>query len=386
MKKKIFRVAAIPGSLATLLNGQLKYLNQYYEVVGLASKGNQHKDLRENENIRTIPVNISRRISPFQDLVSLVKLYYIFRQEKPFLVHSITPKAGLLSMVAAYLARVPHRAHTFTGLIFPTKEGPMQRILIFFDKLICFCATNIYPEGQGVKNDLINYNITNKPLKIIANGNVNGVDIEHFDPSLFPQKSIVDLRTKYNYTLDDFVFLYVGRIVNDKGIIELINAFTQLQATKSNIKLLLVGTFESDIDPIPVHIENEIHQNSNILHVGHQLDVRPFFALSNIVVLPSYREGFPNVILQAGAMGKYCIVTDINGSNEIIKNGENGAIVPVKNSFALMEQMEYCLINNTDFETPNYAYRKLIVNKFEQKIIWEALRKEYLSMEKEHIN
>ncbi|MEJ1222352.1 glycosyltransferase family 4 protein [Sediminicola sp. 1XM1-17] len=381
MKKKVLRVAAIPGSLAGLLNGQLRYLNQYYEVIGLASEGKRHKDLRKNENIRTIPVNISRRISPFQDLVSLYKLYIIFRKEKPFLVHSITPKAGLLSMVAAYLARVPHRAHTFTGLIFPTKEGFMKKILIFFDKIICICATNVYPEGQGVKNDLINYNITKKSLKIIANGNVNGVDIRHFDPSLFPQKSVVELRTKYNYTLDDFVFLFVGRIVNDKGIIELINAFTQLEAIKSNIKLLLVGTFESDLDPIPSHIENEIQSNPNILHVGHQNDVRPFFALSNILVLPSYREGFPNVILQAGAMGKYCIVTDINGSNEIIKNGENGAIIPVKNSFALMEQMKYCLEHKTNYAAPNDSYRQIIVDKFEQQIVWEALLKEYKSME-----
>lgn len=381
MKKKVLRVAAVPGSLATLLNGQLAYLNQYYEVIGLASEGQQHEDIRTNENINTIPVNISRRINPFQDFISLIRLYIIFKREKPFLVHSITPKAGLLSMVAAYLARVPHRAHTFTGLIFPTKEGFMKRILIFFDKIICFCATSIYPEGQGVKNDLINYDITRKPLKIIANGNVNGVDVDHFDPSLFSQKSILDLRNKYDYSPNDFIFLFVGRIVKDKGIIELINAFAQLQSKKSNIKLLLVGTFESDIDPVPSDIENEILQNQDILHVGHQLDVRPFFALSNVLILPSYREGFPNVILQAGAMGKYCIVTDINGSNEIIKHNQNGAIIPVKDSAALLEQMVHCLETKSRFEAPNSTYRQLIVDKFEQKIIWEALLKEYQSME-----
>lgn len=385
MKKKVFRVAAVPGSLSTLLNGQLKYLNQYYEVVGLASKGSQHREIIKNESIRTIPVNISRRISPLHDLVSLYKLYFIFKKEKPFLVHSITPKAGLLSMVAAYLARVPHRAHTFTGLIFPTKEGIMQRILIFFDKIICFCATNIYPEGQGVKNDLINYNITKKPLKIIANGNVNGVDVHHFDPSLYPEKSDIEIRKKYNYKPNDFIFLYVGRIVKDKGIIELINAFLKLQGSKAGIKLLLVGTFEKDIDPIPLDIENEIHNNPDILHVGHQRDVRPFFALSNILVLPSYREGFPNVILQAGAMGKYCIVTDINGSNEIINHGLNGAIIPVKNSSALKEQMEYCLEHKTNYAAPNDSYRQIIADKFEQQIVWEALLKEYKSMEIEDI-
>ncbi len=154
MKKKLFRVAAASASLSVLLKGQLRFMSDYYEVTGIASDGMQHRTLNEFEGVDTIAVRIERRISIATDLLTLYKLYRIFKREKPFIVHSLTPKAGLLSMMAAYLAGVPHRLHTFTGLIFPTQKGLMKHLLIFFDKVICHCATNVYPEGQGVKNDL----------------------------------------------------------------------------------------------------------------------------------------------------------------------------------------------------------------------------------------
>ena len=188
-KKKLIRVAAIPASLHTLLKGQLRYINDYFEVIGVASKGEELQKLSNEQGIRTIAINIERSISPLKDVVSLFKLYRVFRKEKPFMVHSLTPKAGFLSMTAAYFARVPRRVHTFTGLLFPTRRGFMKQLLLFFDKLICLFATHVYPEGNGVKNDLENYKVTKKSLKVIANGNVNGVDIHHFDPGLYDSEN-----------------------------------------------------------------------------------------------------------------------------------------------------------------------------------------------------
>ena len=211
MKKKLIRTAAIPASLNGLLKGQLRFLNDYYEVVGVASHGKGLKRLSKEQGIRTIPVNIERTIHPAKDLFSLFKLYRLFKNEKPFMVHSITPKAGLLSMMAAYFARVPRRVHTFTGLLFPTQKGFMKKLLLFFDKLICFFATHVYPEGNGVKNDLKKYRVTKKPLKVIANGNVNGVDMQYFDPYLFNLERTRSIRQKYNLKDSDFVLQFLSQ-------------------------------------------------------------------------------------------------------------------------------------------------------------------------------
>ena len=377
MKRKLFRIAAAPGSLAVLLKGQLRFMNNYYEVTGVASEGFQHDTIRDNEGINTIVINIDRRINLLADIKSLYQLFILFRKEKPFIIHSITPKAGLLSMVAGYLAGVPHRLHTFTGLVFPTQTGLMKKMLIFFDKIICFCATTIYPEGQGVKNDLIQYKITKKPLHIIGHGNVNGIDLSFFDPKLYPDNKQKEIRKSLNIEKSDFVWSFVGRIGFDKGIEEMINSFVQIQKQSKNSKLLLVGPYEKDIDPLPESIEKEIKENASIISAGWQQDVRPYFAISNIFVFPSYREGFPNVLLQAGAMGIYSIVTNINGSNEIIEDGLNGVIIPVKNTEALTKAMEDCLKNSSNFQNANEKYRELISEKYNQDFVWSKQLKEY---------
>ncbi|CAZ97897.1 glycosyltransferase [Zobellia galactanivorans] len=377
MKRKLFRIAAAPGSLAVLLNGQLRYMNDFFDVTGVASEGSQHQTIRDSEGIRTVVVNIDRKINLWADIVSLYKLFVLFKKEKPDIIHSITPKAGLLSMVAGYLAGVPYRLHTFTGLVFPTQQGLIKHMLIFFDRIICFCATHIYPEGRGVKKDLTAYKITRKPLKIIGHGNVNGIDLDHFDPMLYPSNIQKEIRKNLHIDESDFIWSFVGRIGFDKGIEEMITSFVQVQKESKNSKLLLVGPYEKDMDPLPPSIEKEIEENEGIISVGWQQDVRPYFAISNVFVFPSYREGFPNVLLQAGAMGKYSIVTNINGSNEIIEDGINGTIIPVKNSDALTHAMLNCLNTPSDYFGSNPKYRQLISEKYSQQFVWSEQLKEY---------
>ncbi|MDT7830195.1 glycosyltransferase family 4 protein [Pricia sp. S334] len=381
MKKKLFRVSAVAGSLAILLKGQLRFMSQYYDVTGISSDGHQHERIRKTEGVRVIPLRINRKINLREDIVSLYRLYQLFKREKPFIVHSLTPKAGLLSMMAAYAAGVPHRIHTFTGLIFPTHKGAMKKLLIFFDKVICFCATKVYPEGEGVRKDLIRYGITKKPLKVIANGNVNGVDLSYFDPQLFDKEHRANIRKELNIENSDFVFCFVGRLVFDKGIVELVTAFNEISKNHDDIKLLLVGGYEKELDPLPEHIENDIEHNPRIISVGWQLDVRPYLAIANIFVFPSYREGFPNVVLQAGAMGKFSIVTDINGSNEIVQEGYNGTIIPVKDCDALIKAMALTLKNPTKYEGFDVASRQLIAEKYDQKLVWQAKLEEYKALE-----
>lgn len=383
MRYKIIRTSTIPGSLNVLLKGQLRFLNKYFNVIALSGYNKTLELVRDREGVEIIGCSMERKISPFRDLISLLKLIFIFIKEKPVIVHSITPKAGLLTMLAAKITGVPIRIHTFTGLIFPTEKGIRQRLLIRMDMLLCSAATNIYPEGNGVKEDLLSYNITSKPLKVIANGNVNGIDLNFFNPNHISIKKQVDLKKHLGIDIDDFVFIFVGRLVRDKGINELVQAFINLTKThgsRQKNKLLLVGNFESKLDPLQTSTLNHIKDNKNIIFAGYQLDVRPYFSISDVLVLPSYREGFPNVVLQAGAMGLPSIVTNISGCNEIIVEGVNGMIIPVKDIDEIESAMRKLIDDKYLFNSLSSISRKMIENRYEQKIVWDALLKEYSTL------
>lgn len=381
---KLIRITTVPVSLKTLLKGQHRFMSENgFEVVGISSSGQELQEVERDENIRTIAVEMTRTISPIKDLKSLWKLYKIFKKEKPLIIHSITPKAGLLTMLAGKMAEVPIRLHTFTGLIFPTSTGLKQKLLIAADRILCRAATSIYPEGNGVRNDLINYKITTKPLKVIGNGNVNGIDTTHFNPNQIPEQQKQDLRKSLGIQPEDFVFIFVGRIVKDKGINELISAFSSfssLRGTKQSAKLLLVGNYERELDPLLPETEKIIDANPNIITTGYQQDVRPYFAVSDCLVFPSYREGFPNVVMQAGAMGLPSIVTDINGCNEIIINQKNGIIIPVKNVDALQQAMKKMIEDKEYYSKLKSNARSMIQSRYEQSVVWNELLEEYKSL------
>lgn len=373
--QKLIRISTIPVSLETLLKGQLKMLSEHYEVVVVSSPGERMKVLEEREGVRTVSISMERRISLVKDFISLLRLIILFAKERPDMVHSITPKAGLLSMLAAWITGVPVRMHTFTGLVFPTATGKMQKLLIAMDRLTCFCATHINPEGKGVKRDLINYKITSKPLHVIANGNVNGIDLEYFDRT--PEV----MEKAYSYKKEGtFTFCFVGRMVKDKGINELVHSFLRLYQDDARVRLLLVGPFEKELDPVLPEVEEQILHHPGICFMGFQSDVRSFLAASDALVFPSYREGFPNVVIQAGAMGIPAIVTDINGCNEIVLPDRNGMIIPTKNEQALYEAMKYFASHSVEVEKMAANARPLIVSRYEQRMVWNALLTEYKSI------
>lgn len=375
MKKKSIRISTIPLSLDVLLQGQLRMLSEHYEVVGVSSPGEELDKVAQREGIRTIAVPMERKISPFKDLVSLFRLIRLFHREKPWMVHSLTPKAGLLAMTAAWICRVPVRIHMFTGLVFPTTTGLKQKILMATDSITCACATNVLPEGKGVQKDLERFRITSKPLNIIGNGNINGIDLEFFDQT----PAVLEQAEKYRKE-EVLTFCFVGRIVRDKGINELVSAFQRLHQAYPNTRLVLVGPFEEQLDPVLPETRQAIEQQAAIEWMGWQDDIRPFLAASEVFVFPSYREGFPNVVLQAGAMGLPCIVTDINGSNEIISDGINGCIIPSQNEEALYKAMEK-LLDTEERQKLAQQARPQIANRYERKALWKELLKFYRSLE-----
>lgn len=373
---KLFRISTIPVSLNILLKGQLKYLSSFYDVTAISGGGENLREVKQREEVSIHSIEIQRSISIFRDVISLLKLYFYFKKEKPDIIHSITPKAGLLSMVAGKWAGVPVRMHTFTGLMFPYRKGPMRQLLILMDKILCHHATNIYPEGQGVKEQLLQHSITQKPLKVLANGNVNGVDAKHFSRANISLVQRSELRAELGIPEDAFVFVFVGRVVGDKGINELVSAFSK-NFKDGNVRLLLVGRTERKNDPLQTRTVKEIRKNPNIHAVGFQADVRPYYAISNALTFPSYREGFPNVVLQAGAMQLPSIVTNIPGCNEIIRDRQNGLIIPVKNADSLAESMLLMINDSVLRQQLVINLRQEIDEKYNQRRVWEALRDEY---------
>lgn len=370
MKRKIIRSTTIPTSLDTFCEEMLKELSQWYEVVAVSSPGKEMDIICNREGVRTVAVPMERRISLKNDLISLWKMIKVMKREKPYMVHSMTPKAGLICMIASWLTRVPVRVHTFTGLVWPTSTGLKRKLLMATDWITCACATHVIPEGQGVMNDLINGGITKKPLKVLGYGNIKGIDLIQYDPARI-EKFLENRKQKTAFT-----FLFVGRIVADKGIKELVRAFEKLKKeTSAPIQLVLVGRFEPELDPLDSETLQIIDKTADILAIGERFgdDLLKEYAKADCFVMPSYREGFPNTVIEAGAMGLPSIVTDINGSREIIIQGQNGLIVPSKDTDNLYLAMKNVVENTENTQRMAENARPWIASRFEKSFVRKCL-------------
>lgn len=379
---KLIRITTVSISLDKLLDKQMAFMKDYYKVIAVSSNESLLKRIGEKDGVDTYCVEMTRKITPFQDVKAIWKLYYFLKREKPLFVHTHTPKAGMVGMVAALLAKVPNRLHTVAGLPLMETKGLKRKVLSLVEKMTYKCSTIIYSNSKGLRDIIIKEKLCpEKKIRIIGNGSSNGINTSYFDPINISTLERADLKESLNIDSDDFVFIFVGRLVTDKGINELISVFDNVSRRNIKVKLLLVGNREPELDPLKKETLEIISKNSNIIEVGYQSDVRPYFAISDVLVFPSYREGFPNVVMQAGAMGLPSIVTDINGCNEIIINDTNGVIIPPKNSLELQRTMELYLNNNGLLAEHRANSRKMIVSRYQQEVIWRTLLSEYKSLE-----
>ncbi len=386
--KKLIRITTIPLSLDKLLGAQLTFMNQHFEVTAIAADAEELKRVALKYGVMHHHVEMTRAITPVQDLQAVYQLYQYLRKVKPEMVHSHTPKAGLVGMMAAYFAGVPVRMHTVAGLPLLEAVGFKRKILNFVEKLTYAFATKVYPNSYGLKDIILQERFcAPRKLKVLANGSSNGINTEVFSPATVGISQREELRKELGIASDDFVFLFVGRLVGDKGINELVRAFKNLadeahadpefHVVKKSLKLLLVGPLEQDLDPLDAETLVAIEGHPQIISVGYQQEVRPYFAISDALVFPSYREGFPNVVLQASAMELPSIVSDINGCNEIIAPLKNGLIVPVKDAAALQSAMKELISNPALYAAMKQSARPHIESLYRQEVVWDALLKEY---------
>lgn len=376
---KLLRITTVPVSLKTLLKGQHRFMSQNgFEVLGVAANGKELLEVATNEGIKTHAIAMTRTISPIEDFLSLISCYKLCKKYKPAIVHSHTPKAGIVGMLAAKLAGVPIRLHTVAGLPLMEAKGLKRKVLNLVEKMTYSAATKVYPNSKGLYDFIVENKFTSsKKLKVIGNGSSNGIDTSHFDPLLVSDDQKKRLRSEYNINENDLILCFVGRLVGDKGINELVQAFTEINTHNKTAKLLLVGPYEHELDPLTETTLDAIYENTNIITTGFQDDIRPFLAISDVFVFPSYREGFPNVVMQAGAMGLPSIVTNINGSNEIIQPNHNGIIIPSKDTTALTHAMQQLIDDPTLRQSLALNARPSITSRYEQQVVWDALLAEY---------
>lgn len=378
--KRVIRIVTVPLSLKHLIKGQAGFFSQMgYQVTLVSADGPELEQVKAHEKVRHVVVPFTRKITIWQDAKCLFQLIRLFLRERPDIVHTQTPKAGLLGMIAGWICRVPRRIHTVGGLPIMTATGKRKAILQITERITSFCAHQVLANSPKMALYMMETRLCNKKkLSVLGSGSSNGIDTNYFNASQIPFDK-QQLRSKYNIPADSFLFLFAGRIVNDKGISELANAFVNLANKYPHIWLLMVGPTEKHLDPVQQEVWDTLTRHPRVVFTGYQSDVRPFMKMSDLLVFPSYREGFPNVPLQANAMELPAIVTDINGCNEIISHGKNGWVVPPKNATALQQMMDYLLHHTDEVVAMAENIRASVVGQFSQPVFWKHMADFYAS-------
>ncbi|WP_114750994.1 glycosyltransferase family 4 protein [Pleomorphovibrio marinus] len=378
---KIIRITTVPLSLKLLLRGQMKYMaSAGWEVLMVSGEGKEWEEVIKNENCRHHIVPFTRKITPIRDLVCLWKLIKLFQAERPDIVHTHTPKAGLLGMLAARICGIGIRVHTLAGLPFLGVGGKHKKLLIFLEKLTYRLSKEVWPNSYSLKDFLVTNELApEEKIRVIAQGSSNGVDLEKFSRENLKENHLVAAMMRVAPAEHEFVITFAGRLVRDKGIEELIEAYIASKIVEKS-KLVLLGSYEQDLDPISLQTKKRIEDHPRIIHVEWTDHIAYYLAISDILVHPSHREGFPNVLLEAAAMSCPIVCSDIPGNLEVVKHKKTGLVYPVKNRDALKEAMEFAYIKREEMN--GYADRLHVEvrEKYDRKRVHQAILESYFRL------
>ncbi|MHC5183196.1 MAG: glycosyltransferase family 4 protein [Planctomycetota bacterium] len=372
---KLCIISTIPTTIKAFFGDQLQFLQEHgYETTVITSRADSDQDFGKAfpDGVKVQTVQMGRTIKPLEDFRALKQIIKIMRKEQFDLVQYVTPKGAMFGSIASWFTKVPVRLYLMWGLYYITQTGLKRFLFKMIEKMVCRCSTFIAPDSKGnVKLAVEEGLCTPEKIGVVAHGSANGVDTARFDPDrLAPFKE--EIRNKHNIPVDAFVFGSVSAIVGDKGINELIAAFVQIAEKNSDVYLLYIGQ-TTEKDPVSPETLKEIETHDRIVHVGWQTEPEKYMAAMDVFVLPTYREGFGVVNIEASAMRLPVISTDVPGPQESIVHGQTGLLVPAKEVKPLAEAMKDLLGRRIMAKKMSEAGRKRVQQYYEQKKLWNAI-------------
>lgn len=385
-KPLLLHVVTVPQTLLAFFVGQIEYMKKNgFEVAAISSPGPQVEFVKQRDNIKVHQVPMLRRISPFADIIALWRLFRIMRKLRPAIVHTHTPKAGLLGLIAAYLARVPTRIFTLHGLRSLGTEGLKKKILEYSEKLCISLAQEVFAVSHSLRQEMVALaGCDENKIKVLANGSFNGLDAQNrFNPEKYPKEVKTHLRQKYGIPENGLVLCYAGRIVRDKGVTELVEAWKKLRAEFKNLYLLMVGEFESG-DEVAPEASQVLKNGARVSVTGFVYNMPEHYAAADVVVLPTYREGFGYTALEGSAMRLPVVATRVCGCVDAVEDGRTGILVPPKNADALYKAIKKVLSDKSLREKLGRTGRQRVLKLFVPETIWRGLHSEYVGLMQQH--
>lgn len=376
MKKKICLVVAARMTVEVFLREQIRALSELYQVTLVVNTVDIHFLEKYGLAVDVIPAEIERKLSPGKDLKALFFLCSLFRKEKYDLVHSVTPKAGLLAMLAGILTGVPVRLHTFTGQVWVTRKGIARSFLKLMDRFLAKLTTHILVDSPSQRQFLLGEGVVSEAKSLVlGQGSISGVDLKRFVPDL---QARLEIRTAYSVPENGLVLLYLGRLNRDKGVLDLARAFSIVSGANSDCFLLLVGPDEEELRNIILEMFNEAGNDTDrVRFVNYTSEPEKYMAASDVFCLPSYREGFGSVIIEAAAVGIPAIGTRIYGVTDAIEEGVTGLLYQPGDVAGLVQAMSRLAGDRELREGMGEKARRRAVELFDEGIITSALLEYY---------
>ncbi len=319
--KQVCIVVSSVMTVNAFLLDQIQALSRIYRVYVVANVDNSSSLAWQGENVIIVPLAIERKIFPWRDFMALVFLFRLFRQHKFDIVHSVTPKAGLLAMTAASCAGIRARIHTFTGQVWATRSGLSRWLLKSMDRLIASLATSVLVDSASQRNFLIVEKVVkDRKSKVLAKGSISGVDTRRFCPNPCVRKEI---RSQLGIPDHAVVFLFLGRLNRDKGVLDLAKAFSHLCDSREDAHCMVVGPDEAGMRG---HMQQLCKAHDKLHFVDYSSAPEHYMAAADVFCLPSYREGFGTVIIEAASVGIPAIASRIYGITDAVEDGVTGLL------------------------------------------------------------
>lgn len=374
----ILHITTVPMSL-TFLRGQVAYMKaRGFSVHALSAPGEDLLQFGQEEGVPIHAVAMTRRVSPLRDCIALVRMRREIQKIRPAIVHAHTPKGGLLGIIAAMLSGVPVRIYQMRGLPLTTATGIVRSLLFLTEWIACRLAHVVLCNSHSMRRLAIEQGICRpSKIKVLLGGSGNGVDAaERFNPARLGLEARSTTRSTLGIPSDALVVGFVGRIVREKGIVELSAAWRLLREDYPQAHLLIVGPFETQ-DPVPGQEVASLQSDPRVHLTGMDWNTPPLYSAMDVVALPTYREGFPNVPIEAAAMRLPVVATSVPGCVDAVEDGGTGILVPPRDSAALAAALRSYLDDPDLRRKHGEAGRERVLHEFRQEVLWEAILEEY---------